>query len=56
MAISDTLSSAVAEIAAYRAARPDAYAELAARLDDLIAEMTAIRIVLDTPPDERREG
>ena len=55
MAISDTLFEAADEIRMYLG-RPDGiYRDLApdmrARIEKLLAEMDAIRIVFDTPPD-----
>jgi len=48
--ISDTLSKAAHEIREYQENIPGAYNSIKDRLDALLTEMDAIRVILDTPP------
>ena len=49
--LSDTLFDSVQEINEYRRRYPDIYDQYQQRLNDLVAEMTAIQKLLDFPGD-----
>lgn len=49
--LSDTLFDSVQEINDYRSRYPDIYDQYRQRLDDLVAEMSAIQKLLDFPGD-----
>ncbi|WP_156948864.1 hypothetical protein [Bradyrhizobium sp. WSM1417] len=53
--ISDTLHDAAEEIRQYLKELPDAYADTAPLIVDLLAKMDAVRTLLDLPPDEPRQ-